>query len=496
MNESTRSPEADEAVPHTGRSASSSDALRRSLGTWRLILLVIAAAAPMAAVIGIVPVSFALGNGAGVPLTFLAVTAVLALFAVGYSAMSRRVVSTGAFYSYVAQGLGGVPGLGAACVAVTSYTVFVAGALGYFAYFSQAAVAGLTGWNGSWIWFAAGGLLLIAVLGYRRIDLSSRVIAVLLAAEFVILLLLVVSIIAHIGWRAFPLDSFSFRAAGSGAPGIAVMLAFTCFIGFESAALYSEEAHDPKRSVSRVTYGSVAVIGGFYILTSWVTVGAVGSDHIAGVAAQPDGNLYFDLTTRYLGSWITDVMAVFLATSLFATTLSIHNVAGRYLFSLGRQRCLPRAVGRVHARHGSPHVSSFVVTVVTTVILIACVVSGVPPLVGLGTVAIGFGTVGVITLQCLASLAIVGYFRKIGEKVSWTTTAAPLLAFVGLGGAVLLAVSKFELLSGTRSAFVNSLPVLTVATFLIGGGYALWLRSRRPVLYRQMTELMTSEAPE
>ncbi|MEU9456973.1 APC family permease [Streptomyces sp. NPDC048277] len=493
MTESAHAPETDGTVSRPQPDVPGDATLHRSLGTWRLILLVIAAAAPMAAVIGIVPTAFALGNGAAVPLTFVAVTLVLGLFAVGYSAMSRRVVSTGAFYSYVVQGLGGIPGLGAACVAVFSYTVFVAGALGYFAYFCQAAVAGLTGWNGSWIWFAAGGWLLIAVLGHRRIDLSTRVIAVLLTAEFAILAVLVISVVAHLGRGAFPGEAFSLHAATSGAPGIAVMLAFTCFIGFESAALYSEEAHDPRRSVSRVTYGSVAVIGGFYVLTSWVTVGAVGSDRIARVAAQNSGSLYFDLTTRYLAPWVTDVMAVFLATSLFATTLSIHNVAARYFFALGRQGCLPAAVGRAHTGHGSPHVGSAIVSTVTAAIVLACIASGVAPLVGLGTVAVGLGTVGIIALQCLASIAVVGYFRRIGERATWSTVAAPLLAGLGLCGAVVLAVSRFELLSGTGSALTNSLPGLTLVVFVIGGGYAVWLRSRRPQLYLRMTELMTTD---
>ncbi|MEV6338798.1 APC family permease [Nocardia vinacea] len=466
------------------------------MGTWRLILMVVAAAAPMAAVIGIVPVAFSLGNGAGVPLTFVGVSVVLALFSVGYSAMSRRIVSTGAFYSYVAQGLGGAPGLGAAFVAVVSYTVFTAGALAYFAFFSQTALLQITGWSGSWIWFAIIGGLVVAALGYRRIDLSSRVIAVLLTAEFAILLCLVVSIIWHAGVHAFPAQSFSIHAATSGTPGIAVMLAFTCFIGFESAALYSEEAHDPRRSVARATYGAVAVIGGFYLLTTWVTVGAVGPDHIADTAAQSTGNIYFDLTATYLAPWVSDAMAVLMATSLFATTLSIHNVASRYLFALGRQRCLPQKLSRIHRRHGSPHVASSAVSIVTAVIVLVCAVAAVPPLVGLGTVAIGFGTVGIIALQCLTSLAVLGYFRKTRTKASMATRTAPLLAFLGLIAAVVLTVGKFDLLSGASSRWVNSLPTLLAVVFTIGVGYALWIRNRRPTQYLQMTQLMTTPPPD
>lgn len=494
--------EPSEALPVSAESATATtqittdNALRRSLGTWRLILMVIAAAAPMAAVIGIVPVAFALGNGAGVPLTFVGVTIVLALFSVGYSAMSRRIVSTGAFYSYIAQGLGGAPGLGAAFVAVVSYTVFTAGGLGYVAAFTQTAVQQITGWNGSWIWFALGGGLAVAVLGYRRIDLSSRVIAVLLTAEFAILLCLVVSIIWHAGVHAFPTRALSVHAATSGTPGIAVMLAFTCFIGFESAALYSEETHDPRRSVARATYGAVGVIGAFYVLTTWVTVGAVGPDHIADTAAQSTGNIYFDLTSTYLAPWVSDVMAVLMATSLFATTLAIHNVASRYLFALGRQRCLPHQLGRIHHRHGSPYVGSAAVSVVTIATVLVCAAAAVPPLVGLGTVGIGFGTVGIIALQCLTSLAVVSYFHRVGTKVGYATRTAPLLAFLGLFAAVALAAGKFDLLSGASSRWVNSLPELLAVVFAVGVGHALWIRKKRPIQFRQMTELMANQPPE
>ncbi|MGQ4600898.1 amino acid permease [Nocardia sp. R6R-6] len=470
--------------------------LRRSLGTWRLILMVVAAAAPMAAVIGIVPVAFALGNGPGVPLTFVCVSIVLAFFSVGYSAMSRRIVSTGAFYSYIAQGLGGAPGLGAAFVAVVSYTVFVAGGYGYVAVFTQTAVQQITGWNGSWIWFAVGGCVAVGVLGYRRIDLSSRLIAVLLTAEFAILLCLVISIIWHAGVHAFPAQSFSPHAAISGTPGIAVMLAFTCFIGFESAALYSEETHDPRRSVARATYGAVALIGAFYVLTTWVTVGAVGPDRIAEAAGQSTGNIYFDLTATYLAPWVADVMAVLMATSLFATTLAIHNVASRYLFALGRQRCLPHQLGRIHHRHGSPSVASCAISIVTTATVLVCVATGVAPMVGLGTVGIGFGTVGIIALQCVTSLAVVGYFRRVGAKAGYATLTAPLLAFIGLFAAVVLAVGKFDLLSGASSRWVNCLPALLAVVFAAGVGHALWIRKKRPTQFRQMTELMANQAPE
>ncbi len=66
-------------------------------------------------------------------------------------AMSRRVVNSGALFSYVSRGLGRVAGVGASFVAVVVYATTQIGLYGAFA---------------AWA--------VIAVLGMRRIDLSGR----------------------------------------------------------------------------------------------------------------------------------------------------------------------------------------------------------------------------------------------------------------------------------------------------------------------------------
>jgi len=50
------------------------DTLRKdALGVPQIVFFVVAAAAPLTAVVGVTPASFSLGNGPGVPLTFLLV---------------------------------------------------------------------------------------------------------------------------------------------------------------------------------------------------------------------------------------------------------------------------------------------------------------------------------------------------------------------------------------------------------------------------------------
>ena len=52
--------------------------------------------------------------------------------------------------------------------------------------------------------------------------------------------------------------------------GVASAFSIAGFMGFESAAIYSEEAKDPKRSIGRATFIAIAVISLFYAFSAWI----------------------------------------------------------------------------------------------------------------------------------------------------------------------------------------------------------------------------------
>src|SRR5205807_1394972 len=131
--------------------------LRRSLSTPRIVFLVIAAAAPLAAMVGTVPLAFAIGDGPGFPAVFVFAGITLLCFSVGYAAMSRRIVNAGGFYTYISSGLGRIPAVGGGLVAVVAYNTVTVGLVGAFAYFAQL-IAASHGWSIPWEWWAAGGI--------------------------------------------------------------------------------------------------------------------------------------------------------------------------------------------------------------------------------------------------------------------------------------------------------------------------------------------------
>ena len=99
--------------------------------------------------------------------------------------------------------------------------------------------------------------------------------------------------------------------------------------------------------------------------------------------------------------------------------------------------------------------------------------------VRLATVAIGFGTVGIIALQSLNSLADLGYLRRTRTRTGVPTCSAPLLSSACLWPFVPV-VDNFDLLSGASNHWVKSLPPSLTVVFVTGVGYALRIKNRRP----------------
>src|ERR1700733_3720390 len=159
--------------------AASSPALsKNAIGMWQIVFFVIAAAAPLTGMLGIIPVAIRLGNGAGVPGAFVAAGLILLVFSVGYAAMSRHVVNAGAFYAYLAQGLSPAFGVGGALVAVISYTAMQVGVCALFGFFAVIIVYPLPWWI-----YSVGAMALVQFLGMRKLDLSGWVLGVFISLE-------------------------------------------------------------------------------------------------------------------------------------------------------------------------------------------------------------------------------------------------------------------------------------------------------------------------
>lgn len=440
--------------------------------------MVVAAAAPLTVVAGTFPIGIAAGNGAAYPASYVVCTVVLVLFAVGFTAMTRHVPGAGAFYTYVAHGLGRHLGLGAAFLALLSYTAVQGGVYGYVGAAMGELVTSHGGPVVPWYLYALAMMAVVGVLGYRHIELSGKVLGVLLICEVGIVLVINLAVLVRGGDGGMSTAAFDPGQFFSGAPGIALIFALAGYIGFEATAVFRDEARDPARTIPRATYVALLLIGGFYALSSWVLVSAWGDEGAVTMATDNPAGMLTETATRYVGSVAGDLVQILLITSLFAALLSFHNVLSRYFFSLGNTAALPSQCGRSHAKHSSPHVASAVQTVSALVLVIASALAGLDPVTQVFAWFVGISSVGIIALMTLTSVAVVVFFRRSRvDTRPWHTMIAPGLGLIGLAVLLYMTAVNLPLLVGGSGTTAAVIGVVLVGTFA-GGAVLAALRPR------------------
>ena len=119
------------------------------------------------------------------PAGYLMAGVILTVFAVAFTAISTYIRNAGAFYSYIARGLGKPAGLGAAALAVFSYNAIQIGLYGAFGYFAALTAKDLAGITLPWWAWAGAGIAAVWFFGYRSIHAGAKILSALLVAESV-----------------------------------------------------------------------------------------------------------------------------------------------------------------------------------------------------------------------------------------------------------------------------------------------------------------------
>tara|TARA_A100001391_G_scaffold119169_3_gene80981 strand:- start:12395 stop:13852 length:1458 start_codon:yes stop_codon:yes gene_type:complete len=455
------------------------------LGTGDIIFMILACAAPMGVLAGIIPLALAFGNGPGMPGTQLLVCGVMMLFAMGYVRMIPHVRNAGAFYAYIAHSLNKEAGVAAAYVAVTAYICAAASVLGAMAFFASDLLETALGIATRWEIWAAVGIALVTWLGYRKITLAAKVLAVALLLEVGLIIVLDVLILWDVGLAGLDFTSFTPSAIFAPGLGIALIYAINGCIGFEATAIYQEEARDRERTIPRATYGAILLLGTFYVLSSWCLVLAMTPENIQAAAAADPGRLVSGITMQHLGEFGRDALNLLTVTSLFAAALGFFNNIARYFFALSRDGLLPKKLGLIHPVHGSPYKACILLATILATIIGLFALAGLDPLLSLTTSLSSMGAVGLEILLAATSLSIPIYFMRRRE-ISFGTVWAPLAAGIIIAIITVLSLANYSALTGTDLTIINILPILFV--FLIAAGllHGNWLRRSRPQIYAQI----------
>jgi amino acid transporter/GNAT superfamily N-acetyltransferase len=457
---------------------------RNRLGVPSVVFFGIAGAAPLTVILGAVTTIYAVVGSTVVPVSYLVAAAILAVFTIGFVAMSRHIVNSGAFYSYISRGLGRVVGVGAAFVALPAYAVMQIGLFGLFGVVASGLLDTL-GIPVDWFQCALVAWVLVTVLGLLWVDLSGRVLAVLLIAEITIVLVFDVVMIANPAGGSVSFATLSPAHALTPEFAALLVVAIGGFVGFEATVVLSEEAKDPRRTISRATHWAVLLPGLLCALSAWAMSVSTGPGKIVESARTEQTNLVFSLVGPHVPTALVQIGYVLFLTSVFAALLAFHAASARYQFALGRERVLPAAWGRTHPRTGAPLLGSLTQSFVALAVLIAYSVAGLDPLVYLFAWLTTVGGLGVLILMWCASAAVMVFFFRNRLENVWRGQIAPFVAFLFLS--LILAATVIglgDLLQvPSHSIFQWLFPTAYAVFALTGCVWALIMRAARPDVY-------------
>lgn len=395
----------------TSSEASTTPTLRRNaLDLRHAIVISVAVMSPAASIFfNTIPQAGAVG--AAIPLCYIIGFVLALLVANQFSEFSRVIPSSGSAYTFVTEGLGQRMGFMTAWVGLLAIAIGVPYSFVLLGANLQTLVARWLGLNLHWsFWFvlALGIAFAIAYLGVRE---SMNVDLTFLAVEIGICLVLATIVLFHVGQQGgltlAPFSPTSIPPGGGVAVGI--ILAALSFIGFETAAALGEETRNPHRNIPRAVFGSMIVVGIFYVLMAYVGTVGYGPNHM--LTGYANDSAPFDTISRHFGGPILALLIDLVGIcSFFSAALGIINGGARVIYTAARDGVFPSPFGWLHPTHQTP-VGSI------AILCIFGIVVGLP-LGFLMTPIVAFGFLGtldalfVLVIYALVSFACIRFFLR------------------------------------------------------------------------------------
>ena len=269
---------------------------------------------------------------------------------------TRRMASAGGLYTYTSRGLGAEGGFIGGWLYAGGFAAgisFVMIISGFFLNQVMDAHVGIHFGSDGWFWWFLILMALLTAIALLDIRISTRTQLVIGVASVAAIVLLLVIVLAKGGDAGVTLTPFDpGRLPSVHGLFLAVVLAFTGFIGFEAAASLGEETVDPLRVIPRAILIAIGVGIVYYVFLSWVMAVGFGVAHIDQWATNPAA--LDALASRYAGTWLAIIVDLAVSVGAFVAALAGVNLTARTVFAMAREGGMPRVFAWTHPRSGTP----------------------------------------------------------------------------------------------------------------------------------------------
>ncbi|MGO1057850.1 APC family permease [Planococcus sp. FY231025] len=392
--------------------------LKRALTFWDLMIYGLVFMVPIApfGIYGII----AQGSNGMVALAYLIGMVAMIFTALSYATMSEAFPIAGSVYSYAQRGINDAAGFIAGWLILLDY-IFVP-ALLYLV--SAAALNDIVPEVPLVVWL----LLFISintVINVIGIEFTARANKIIIVLELIVLAIFVsvgiFAIIQGVNGAEFtfkPLydaDNFSLGLV-MGAVSIAVL----SFLGFDAIATLAEESKGGRKAVGNAIIVSLLVVGVLFIIQTWVAA-LIWPDYTTFENADV---AFYQIAEIAGGPWLKWLTIIATAVAWgIADALVAQAAISRILYSMARDRKLPKMLSKVHPKFKTPWVS----TILVAFISLAVTVFFANRIGELASV-INFGALSAFLFLHIS--VIVYFIKKKKSKNYFKHLVLPLIGFV------------------------------------------------------------------
>lgn len=427
-------------------------------------------------------------NGAGYALPLAIVMALVACLLVGntIAAFARKIPTSGFAYTYNTRGFGPSGGFLSGWLLLLAYGMLGPMLLAAIGSFSSTFIQTQFHLHIAWQLMTALFAVIVWAINAAGVSESAKAALIFLVIEVGVMLGLATTILGKGGDSGLSLGAFNPAHSLHGVSGLGtgMLWGILMFIGFESVATLGEEAKSATRTIPVAVFSAVIVIGLFYVYTSYAASTGFGATHAKAFAA--DGAPWTTLAQRYWG--LTWALALTVLASQFANFVSGSNAVVRVVFSMGREGILPRALGRTSWRQIPIVALSAYMLLSVAIALLLGLKFGPLGVYGFCGTMLGLG---MIVIYILISIAVIRFYRREhpSEFKFFRLGVLPVLT------ALIMLIPVYGQLRPVPPYPNNLVPYLLIAWMLIGAGYLLYLRAKRPELVKAMGRVF-EDAPE
>jgi amino acid transporter len=402
--------------------------LKRSLSFWDLLIYGLIFMVPIAP-FGIFGGVFN-ASGGMVALAYAVGAVGMVFTAISYAQMARAFPLAGSVYSYAGRGIAPPVGFIAGWQILLDYILVPA--LLYI--ISGVAMHSFVPAIPVWLW-VLGFIVMNTVINYFGIEITARTNRVVLVAELIVLAIFLVVGIAALaagkgtGGALSPLyDSSTFSV---GLIFGAVSLAALSFLGFDAISTLSEENREGSRQVARATIASLMVVTVLFVVQTWVAALLVPDRQALLTDGDPEGTAFYRAAEHAGGHWLFVLTAVATAIAWgFADALVAQAATSRVLYSMARDRQLPRFLAAVHPTYRVPERATLLVALVSVAVGVGLTFREDNGITLLATL-VNFGALTAFLLLHLA--VIVHYLVRQRSRDYLRHLVVPLCGLVILG---------------------------------------------------------------